>query len=245
MVRVTVHRRILRWASSLQRCFRFHWNQILACTLRKSCTYRQLPHIATMSSPSLVASERGFETPDMPCGCCEHSRDSSDLVALIPKLGKLTTYVGGERQEEGFEISNSGLNQMDKTLCVGGARIAYRIWEVVGDETSQNQIPSACKDSIAMLFMFDLTSRCTLNRLIIPISCSKFDDFVQLPIDVQWTIASQARAYARALNATLFFPSATYNINVNKIFKFITAKLFNLPWAPEQNLTIGEPIIDF
>ncbi|GMP54097.1 hypothetical protein CsSME_00019363 [Camellia sinensis var. sinensis] len=54
-----------------------------------------------------------------------------------------------------------------------------------------------------------------------------------------------ARAYARALNATLFFPSATYNINVNKIFKFITAKLFNLPWAPERNLTIGEPIIDF
>ncbi|KAF5949329.1 hypothetical protein HYC85_011322 [Camellia sinensis] len=88
MLRVTVHRRILRRASSLQHCFRFHWNQILACTLRKSCTYRQLPHIATMSSPSLVASERGFETPDMPCGCCEHSRDSSDLVALkISLLG--------------------------------------------------------------------------------------------------------------------------------------------------------------
>ncbi|XP_028096969.1 septum-promoting GTP-binding protein 1-like isoform X1 [Camellia sinensis] len=74
---------------------------------------------------------------------------------------------------------------------------------------------------------------------------TKFDDFVQLPIDVQWTIASQARAYARALNATLIFSSATYNINVNKIFKFITAKLSNLPWAPERNLTIGEPIINF
>ncbi|GMP54105.1 hypothetical protein CsSME_00019367 [Camellia sinensis var. sinensis] len=35
-----------------------------------------------MLSLSLVASERGFETPDTPCGCCEHSRDSSDLVAL-------------------------------------------------------------------------------------------------------------------------------------------------------------------
>ncbi|KAA8524676.1 hypothetical protein F0562_011099 [Nyssa sinensis] len=74
---------------------------------------------------------------------------------------------------------------------------------------------------------------------------TKFDDFVQLPIDLQWTIASQARAYAKALNATLFFSSATYNINVNKIFKFITAKLFNLPWALERNLIIGEPIIDF
>lgn len=55
----------------------------------------------------------------------------------------------------------------------------------------------------------------------------------------------QARAYAKALNAPLFFSSATYNINVNKIFKFITAKLFNLPWSLERNLTIGEPIIDF
>ncbi|KAI8009845.1 Septum-promoting GTP-binding protein 1 [Camellia lanceoleosa] len=128
-----------------------------------------------MSSLSLVASERGFETLDTPCGCCEHNRDSSDLVALKIILS------------EG--IKNQGM----ESILIG----------------------------------------------------TKFDDFVQLPIDVQWTIASQARAYARALNATLFFSSATYNINVNKNFKFITAKLFNLPWAPEQNLTIEEPIIDF
>ncbi|KAF5951041.1 hypothetical protein HYC85_013034 [Camellia sinensis] len=184
----------------------------------------QLPHTTTMLSPSLVASKRGFETPDMPCGCCEHSRDFSDLVALIsvywviPKLGKLvfwqTMYVGGERQEEGFEISNSELNQMDKTLYIGGEHIACRIWEV-----------AVCMTAIPVLIG------------------TKFNDFVQLPIDVQWTIAT--RAYARALKATLCFSRATYNINVNKIFEFITAKLFNLPWAPERNLTIGEPIINF
>lgn len=106
---------------------------------------------------------------------------------------------------------------------------------------------------------------------------TKFDEFIQLPIALQWTIASQvnnyvlkyltyvystnlkwniwwvyffcettqARGYAKALNAPLFFSSAKYNINVNKIFKFITAKLFNLNWELERNLTIGEPIIDF
>lgn len=128
-----------------------------------------------------------------------------------------------------------------------------------GDRKSQDHIPVACKDSVAMLFMFDLTSRCTLNSVIswyqqarkwnktaIPILIgAKFDDFIQLPLDLQWTIASQASAYARALNATLFFSSAAYNINVNKIFKFMTARLFNLPWTVERNLTIGEPIIDF
>ncbi|GMP54921.1 hypothetical protein CsSME_00019914 [Camellia sinensis var. sinensis] len=134
-----------------------------------------------MSSPSPVALERGFEAPDMPCGCCEHSRDSSDLVALNISLLVLSD-----------DIKNQG-NGIRYPLLIG----------------------------------------------------TKFNDFVQLPIDVQWTIASQARAYARALNATLLFSRATYNINVNKIFKFITAKLFNLPWAPERNLTIGEPIINF
>ncbi|KAL9679389.1 hypothetical protein QQ045_017248 [Rhodiola kirilowii] len=36
-----------------------------------------------------------------------------------------------------------------------------------------------------------------------------------------------------------------YNINVNSIFKFIAAELFNLPWTVERNLTIREPLIDF
>ncbi|XP_028100063.1 septum-promoting GTP-binding protein 1-like [Camellia sinensis] len=106
---------------------------------------------------------------------------------------------------------------MDKALCVRGACIAYRIWEVAGDETSQNHIPSACKDSVAMLFIFDLTSRCTLNSIVgwyqesrkwnqtaIPVLIgTKFDDFVQLPIDVQWTIASQVIYLISSNHATI------------------------------------------
>lgn len=62
---------------------------------------------------------------------------------------------------------------------------------------------------------------------------------------ISYIINLQARTYAKAINAPLFFSSASYNINVNKIFKFVTAKLFDLPWTLERNLTIGEPIIDF
>ncbi|CAN4102729.1 unnamed protein product [Withania somnifera] len=152
-----------------------------------------------------------------------------------------------------------GLNLMDKTLVIRGARITFRIWDVGGDHSSFDQIPIACKDAVAILFMFDLTSRSTLNNVIswysearkwnqsaIPILIgTKFDDFVQLPPDIQWSVVTQARAYAKAMKATLFFSSATHNINVNKIFKFIMAKLFNLPWTVQRNLTIGEPIIDF
>lgn len=41
-----------------------------------------------------------------------------------------TKYVGKEKGEEGFSIR--GLKHMDKTLCVNGARISYKIWEVEG-----------------------------------------------------------------------------------------------------------------
>ncbi|KAL7143196.1 hypothetical protein ABFS83_08G175200 [Erythranthe nasuta] len=190
----------------------------------------------------------------------------SDLVSLkISILGDCQTgktsflikYVGDE--EESMSMEMKGVNVMDKTMCVQGARISFRIWDVAGDNRSFDQVPIACKDSVAILFMFDLTSRCTLNSIIgwynearkwnktaIPILIgTKFDDFVLLPPDIQWTVITQARTYARAMKATLFFSSSTHNINVNKIFKFIMAKLFSLPWTVNRNLTLGEPIIDF
>jgi hypothetical protein len=60
----------------------------------------------------------------------------------------------------------SGLNLMDKTLAVRGARLAFNIWDVAGDSQSVDHVPIACKDAVAILFMFDLTSRCTLTKLV-------------------------------------------------------------------------------
>lgn len=50
--------------------------------------------------------------------------------ALLFFICLKTTYVGREK-EAGLEAT--GLNQMGKTLCVSGARIAYSIWEVEGN----------------------------------------------------------------------------------------------------------------
>lgn len=264
MVQLKIRHIIKRRVLNLHRCLRRFWDRILMCSLGKPIRYRMLPY-ATVSSPPPPVTESGFASGNVTSMC--HNQDmDSDLVALkisllgdcqIGKTSFLEKYVGDEKENGGMQ--RNGLNPIDKTLLVKGARISYNIWEVEGDEKSQDHIPTACKDSVAILIMFDLTSRCTLNSVIkwykqarkwnqtaIPILIgTKFDDFIQLPIDLQWTIASQARSYAKALNATLFFSSATYNINVNKIFKFITARLFDLPWTVERNLTIGEPIIDF
>ncbi|KAE8699060.1 Glutamate receptor isoform 1 [Hibiscus syriacus] len=269
LVKINLRRRFQPRVLILRRCIRGFWDRFLISSLPKPMKHRYRIITDTPSAPSHPpphsASSRGGAAPV--CHHGHHDRKDSDLVQLkISLLGDAQTgktsflmkYIGDENE---FEQDNQekGLNLMDKTFFVSGARIYYCIWEVDGVDKSRDHIPLACKDSVAILFMFDLTSRCTLNNIVnwyqearkwnqtaIPILIgTKFDDFIELPLDLQWTIASQARAYAKAINATLFFSSATYNINVSKIFKFITAKLFDLPWTVERNLNIGEPIIDF
>ncbi|KAK9155769.1 hypothetical protein Sjap_003249 [Stephania japonica] len=255
LVRLDLKVGIVERVGFLRRFFQFIWDRILMCSAGKPISYRRISRRSCQSpsSPATHLEDCGYDT-------------DSDLVALkISLLGDCQTgktsflirYVGDEQEKEGLELK--GLNLVNKTAFVRGARLAFSIWDVEGDHGSLDHVPIACKDAVAVLIMFDLTSRQTLNSVIgwyqqarkwnktaIPILIgTKFDDFAQLPLAMQWTIVSQARSYARAMKATLFFSSATHNINVNKIFKFITAKLFNLPWTLERNLTIGEPIIDF
>ncbi|KAI3717889.1 hypothetical protein L1987_69797 [Smallanthus sonchifolius] len=253
----------VRWSVLLQKIsifrelFRVIWDRLLSCSTRKPVRYRRLSR-----RKSFPVEEPDVENPGTTCTGYE---TDSDLVTLkisllgdcqIGKTSFMTKYIGDEQENGSLEMA--GLNLMDKTLSFGGARIALNIWDVGGDRKSNDQVPIACKDAVAILFMFDLTSRCTLhnvlgwymqarkwNKTAIPILIgTKFDDFVRLPPDLQWTIVSQARAYAKVMKATLFFSSATHNINVNKIFKFIMARLFNLPWSLQPNLNLGEPIID-
>lgn len=263
-----LRRRLHSRVSLLRRCILRALHRLLACSGKQpgaNATYSMLNTHSALPSPRASLLDSTVETSLQPSVFHTNELDT-DLVSLkisllgdcqIGKTSFLVKYVGNEK-EQGVE-QRKGPNQMDKTLVVSGARISYCIWEVQGDGKSEDQLPMACKDSVAILIMFDLTSRCTLNSVLgwykearkwnqtaIPVLIgTKFDDFIQLPIDMQWTIASEARTYAKALNATLFFSSATYNINVNKIFKFITAKLFDLPWTVERNLNVGEPIIDF
>ncbi|CAN1220283.1 Septum-promoting GTP-binding protein 1 [Linum perenne] len=212
----------------------------MMCSIGKPIKYRiVIPHPPPPSAAATTKTTAAFQNYNG-VGGGGLNRVDSDLVALKisllgdPHIGKtsfLAKYVGGGEETDVGLNGEEGLNWMDKVLEVGGARISYSLWEVDGGEQSKEQIPVACKDSVAILIMFDLTSRVTLNGVM------KWYQEAR-----KW---NQARAYAKALNATLFFSSATYNINVNKIFKFVTAKLFDLPWTVERNLTIGEPIIDF
>lgn len=264
IVHVNVKWRIMEKVSIFGDFFRIVWRKILSCSsiIEKPIIYRRVVH----RTPSTIGEIFDSDDDTTVSGRGISSSSDADLVSLkISLLGDCQTgkttfvikYVGDENQ--GF-LEMAGLNLMDKTFYVQGVTISFSIWDVGGDEKrSKDHIPIACKDSVAILFMFDLTSRSTLNSIFgwysqarkwnttaIPILIgTKFDDFVRLPPNLQWTIVTQARAYAKVMKASLFFSSATHNINVNKIFKFILAKLLNLPWKIDRNLTLGEPIIDY
>ncbi|KAI3673788.1 hypothetical protein L6452_39918 [Arctium lappa] len=254
---------LLHKVSVFKEILRFIWERFLACSsMRKPVRYRRLSRRPSFPAEEMESGVFDLEDPTTSGNGYE---TDSDLVTLkisllgdcrIGKTSFMIKYVGDEQENKSLEMA--GLNLMDKTMSFGGARIAFSIWDVGGDKKSNDQVPIACKDAVAILFMFDLTSRRTLhnvlewymqarkyNKTAIPILIgTKFDDFVRLPPDLQWTIVTQARAYAKIMKATLFFSSATHNINVNKIFKFIMSRLFNLPWSLQPNLNLGEPIID-
>lgn len=46
-------------------------------------------------------------------------------------------------------------------------KISEEKFIIKGDSSSEDQLPLACKDAVAILFMFDLTSRRTLNRFVV------------------------------------------------------------------------------
>nr|KJB13624.1 hypothetical protein B456_002G085300 [Gossypium raimondii] len=238
IVHVNIKWSILGRVSIFRRFFRFIWDRILVCSIgRRPVNYTKLARRDSSPVEGVVVYGDEDDEAGLSRVICNGYETDSDLVSLkisllgdcqIGKTSFLIKYVGDEEEKS---LQMSGLNLVNKTLSVQGARISFSIWDVGGDSNSLDHLPIACKDSVAIFFMFDLTSRCTLNSVVGWYSQAR-----------KW---NQARAYAKAMKATLFFSSAKHNINVNKIFKFIMAKLFNLPWTVERNLTIGEPIIDF
>eukprot|EP00253_Pinus_taeda_P000063 PITA_00063 len=161
------------------------------------------------------------------------------------KTSFMVKYVSSEKNEK--YVQTVGISSKDKVI------------RIKGHQQFTDIVPIACQDATAILIMFDLTRRSTLNSVmdwyqqarqynpsaILVLVGTKFDHFIHLPRDIQSTIVKQARVFAHAMEAILFFSSVTHNINVNKIFKVITAKLFDLPCNIARNLTVGEPIIDF
>lgn len=98
---------------------------------------------------------------------------------------------------------------MEKTISIRNTEITFSIWDLGGQREFVNMLPLVCNDAVAILFMFDLTRKSTLNSIkewyrqgrgfnktAIPFLVgTKYDHFVNFPREEQEEISMQVRIY--------------------------------------------------
>lgn len=124
---------------------------------------------------------------------------------------------------------------MEKTISIRNTEITFSIWDLGGQREFVNMLPLVCNDAVAILFMFDLTRKSTLNSIkewyrqgrgfnktAIPFLVgTKYDHFVNFPREEQEEISLQAKRFAKAMKASLIFSSTSHSINVQKVSQCI------------------------
>jgi GTP-binding protein of the ras superfamily involved in termination of M-phase len=175
--------------------------------------------------------------------------------AQIGKTSLMVKYVEGSWDED--YIQTLGVNFMEKTISIRNTEITFSIWDLGGQREFVNMLPLVCNDAVAILFMFDLTRKSTLNSIkewyrqgrgfnktAIPILVgTKYDHFVNFPPQDQEEISNQARRFAKAMRAALIFSSTSHSINVQKIFKIVLSKAFDLKCTIPEIENVGEPLL--
>lgn len=228
----------------------------------------------------------------------------------------------------------AGVNFMEKTICIRNTEITFSIWDLggarrrrrgalrcaltatlrAGQKEFINMLPLVCNDAVAILFMFDLSRKSTLNSVrewyrqargfnkvggaavatapAAPRSlpwlnrCARLLDghlvpcwdevrlvrelsargtggnhatgtlrarrraaqravSPQRPTHAPAHAGVQARRYAKAMKAPLIFCSTSLSINVQKIFKVVLSKAFDLKCTIEPITNVGEPIFEY
>lgn len=94
---------------------------------------------------------------------------------------------------------------MEKTISIRNTEITFSIWDLGGQREFVNMLPLVCNDAVAILFMFDLTRKSTLNSIkewyrqgrgfnktAIPFLIgTKYDHFINFPKEEQEEISTQ------------------------------------------------------
>lgn len=175
--------------------------------------------------------------------------------AQIGKTSLMVKYVEGSWDED--YIQTLGVNFMEKTISIRNTEITFSIWDLGGQREFVNMLPLVCNDAVAILFMFDLTRKSTLNSIkewyrqgrgfnktAIPFLVgTKYDHFVNFPREEQEEISLQAKRFAKAMKASLIFSSTSHSINVQKIFKIVLSKAFDLRCTIPEIENVGEPLL--
>ncbi|KAG6334200.1 hypothetical protein ID866_4885 [Astraeus odoratus] len=237
-----------------------------------------------MSAPTGSASSSSMTGPSgqTPHPLLENNEEKNSVVIKVGMVGDsqigktslMVKYVEGSFDED--YIQTLGVNFMEKTITVRRTTITFSIWDLGGQREFVNMLPLVCNDAVAILFMFDLSRKSTLNSVkewyrqargfnkvghftfphflsfavrshavtAIPFLIgTKFDTFATFPRDEQEEITKQAKRFAKAMHASLIFCSTSASINVQKIFKIVLAKAFDLKCVIPEIEGVGEPLL--
>ncbi|KGB78520.2 septum-promoting GTP-binding protein 1 [Cryptococcus deuterogattii R265] len=173
----------------------------------------------------------------------------------IGKTSLMVKYVEGSFDED--YIQTLGVNFMEKAISIRNTEITFSIWDLGGQREFVSMLPLVSNDAVAILFMFDLTRKSTLNsvkewyrqargfnKTAIPVLIgTKYDQFASFPREEQEEITRQAKRFSKAMHAPLIFCSTSHSINVQKIFKIVLAKAFDLKCVIPEIDAVGEPIL--
>lgn len=81
----------------------------------------------------------------------------------IGKTSLMVKYVEGSFDED--YIQTLGVNFMEKTVQLRNTEITFSIWDLGGQREFVNMLPLVCSEAIAILFLFDLSRKSTLNSI--------------------------------------------------------------------------------
>ena len=175
----------------------------------------------------------------------------------VGKTTMMVKYVENRLDDE--YIQTLGVNFMEKSITLRNTEITFSIWDLGGHREFLSMLPLVCNDAAAVLFMFDLSRKSTLtsikewyrqvrglNRSAFALLVgTKYDVFVTLPPEEQAEIDRNARKFAKAMKAPCIFTSAHESINVQKMFKVILSRVFDLKCTLEKLVEVGEPLLIF
>ncbi|ODV94444.1 hypothetical protein PACTADRAFT_51280 [Pachysolen tannophilus NRRL Y-2460] len=194
----------------------------------------------------------------------QNQQESKNQVALkigligdaqVGKTSLMVKYVEGCFDED--YVQTLGVNFMEKTINIRSTEITFSLWDLGGQREFVNMLPLVSSDAVAILFLFDLTRKSTLNSIkewyrqargfnktAIPFLVgTKYDEFIELSVEDQDEITGQAKKFAKAMKSSLIFCSTSHSINVQKIFKIILSKAFDLKLNIPEITNMGEPIL--
>jgi Gtp-binding protein of the ras superfamily involved in termination of M-phase len=121
-------------------------------------------------------------------------------------------------------LSRTGTREFDLTIRYVFSTISIGTWEGAG-QSMANSSPT---------------------QTAIPILVgTKYDIFAGFPEQEQEDTIKQARRFAHAMKAPLVFSSTSHAINIQKIFKIVVSRVFDLKLTIPKVSNSKEPILEY